>query len=101
VNPTRPLASDYFLRVHALFRPPRLPVTVDVIATATTVRRKRWIWSFYAQRGVVVHPFLKQHTDFYDAGLMPRLARLLRERLEAVEAAPRAASRLRSGKGRD
>ncbi len=85
MNPTRPVSSDYFLRVHALYRPPRLPVAVDVFATASTVRRKRWIWSFYALRGVIVHPFLKEHSDFYNAALMPALARLLRRRLEAVE----------------
>ena len=89
-NPTRPLSSDYFLRVHALYRPPRLPIAVDVIATASTVRRKRWIWSFYALRGVIVHPFLKEHSDFYNAGLMPALAGLLHRRLEAVEAVRRA-----------
>ena len=85
-NPTRPLSSDYYLRVHALYRPPRLPIAVDVFATASTVRRKRWIWQFYARKGVLVHPFLKKHSDFYNADLMPALASLLRERLEAVEA---------------
>ena len=86
VNPTLVNHSDYYVKVQTLYRPPRLPVAVDVISTRSTRLQKEWIWRFYARRGVRWHPVLDRHDDFFNAALMPPLADLLRHRLREIEA---------------
>ena len=86
VNPTLLNHSDYYVKVQTLYRPPRLPVAVDVISTRSTRLQKEWVWRFYARRGVRWHPALDRHDDFFNAALMPPLADLLRQRLREIEA---------------
>ena len=86
VNPTLVNHSDYYVKVQTLYRPPRLPVAVDVISTRSTRLQKEWVWRFYALRGVRWHPVLDRHDDFFNAALMPPLADLLRQRLREIEA---------------
>ena len=86
VNPTLLNHSDYYVKVQTLYRPPRLPVAVDVISTRSTRLQKEWVWRFYARRGVRWHPVLDHHDDFFNAALMPPLADLLRQRLREIEA---------------
>ncbi|MDM7952422.1 MAG: amino acid adenylation domain-containing protein [Cyanobium sp. CZS 25K] len=86
VNPTLLNHSDYYVKVQTLYRPPRLPVAVDVLSTRSTWLQKQWLWRFYARRGVRWHPVLDRHDDFFNAALMPPLADLLRERLREIEA---------------
>jgi len=86
VNPTLVNHSDYYVKVQTLYRPPRLPVAVDVISIRSTRLQKEWVWRFYARRGVRWHPVLDRHDDFFNAALMPPLADLLRQRLREIEA---------------
>jgi thioesterase domain-containing protein len=81
VNPTLINHPDYYVKVQTLYRPPLLPVAVDVIATRSSRLEKEWVWRFYARRGMRWHPVLERHDDFYNASLMPLLADLLRDRL--------------------
>ena len=86
VNPTLLNHSDYYVKVQTLYRPPRLPVVVDVLSTRSTRLQKEWVWRFYARRGVRWHPVLDCHDDFFNAARMPPLADLLTVRLREIEA---------------
>jgi hypothetical protein len=74
------------VKVQTLYRPPRLPVVVDVLSTRSTRLQKEWVWRFYARRGVRWHPVLDCHDDFFNAARMPPLADLLTVRLREIEA---------------
>jgi hypothetical protein len=79
-RPTQPLGGDYFLQIHTYYRPPRLPVRVDIFSTPAAENNQRKLWNFYASGNAYLHPALLDHKDYYNADFMPVFA----ERLEAL-----------------
>jgi amino acid adenylation domain-containing protein len=70
------------------YRPPRLPLAVDLFAPPAHHPQLQRLWSFYAQGGVRVHPLFRDHDDFYRPALMPELAQALEQAIAPLERDP-------------
>jgi len=55
-RPTQPLRGDYSLQLHTYYRPPRLPLLVDVFASRRQRRQHEELWNVYAMGRAVLHP---------------------------------------------
>jgi amino acid adenylation domain-containing protein len=84
-RPTQPLRGDYFLQLHTYYRPPRLPVRVDIFSARSVESSLRRLWNFYSMGHASVHPFLVDHDDYYIADLMPAFADRLQALMEEAE----------------
>jgi len=84
-RPTQPLRGDYFLQLHTYYRPPRLPVRVDIFATRSAENELRKLWNFYSTGKARVHPDLVDHNDYYDSDFMPAFADRLETLIDEVE----------------
>ena len=87
-RPTQPLRGDYFIQLHTYYRPPRLPIRVDLFSTMSARRRNESLWNFYTRGRVHIHPCLEEHTDFFDASRMPAFSEELRAVLGEIEGHP-------------
>jgi thioesterase domain-containing protein len=67
------------------FRPPRLPVAVDVFGPRRTLKLLQMTWRHYALEGVRSHPMLDTHHDFLRPEKGPQLAAALERALAHVE----------------
>jgi amino acid adenylation domain-containing protein len=79
-RPTQPIRGDYFLQLHTYYRPPRLPVRVDIFSARSAENNLRRLWNFYSKGKACVHPILCDHNDYYIADFMPAFA----DQLEAL-----------------
>jgi len=89
-RPTQPLRGDYFLQLHTYYRPPRLPLRVDVFASRGQLQQHEKLWNFYARGRAMLHPCLEDHEDYYNADLMPEFAVLLETIIAEIEAGAKA-----------
>jgi thioesterase domain-containing protein len=67
------------------YRPPRLPLTVDLFARPARSGFRKHIWRFYAVGGVRVHLMFDEHLDFTRLELMPALAVEIEKALARAE----------------
>jgi thioesterase domain-containing protein len=70
------------------YRPPRLPLVVDLFGPADHLPQLRILWRFYGRGGVRLHPLFQGHFDFMRAELMPELAAALEDALKLAESDP-------------
>ncbi|MEB3362032.1 MAG: amino acid adenylation domain-containing protein, partial [Synechococcaceae cyanobacterium] len=83
---TTGLDSDAYIRwIRKDYRPPRLPLTVDLFATPTSRHYLQRLWSFYAMAGVRSHLLFTNHLDFMGVEGMPDLAAALETAMEPLE----------------
>ena len=74
------LADDPFMALLRDYRPPRLPIVVDVFGPERSMKRLRLAWRYYAAEGVRCHPMFDEHTDM----VRPDLVRPLAAEVESV-----------------
>jgi len=67
------------------YRPPRLPVAVDLFGVPSRLGFLRPLWRFYARAGVRTHPMFDEHTDFLRPESAGALAAALESALEKIE----------------
>jgi amino acid adenylation domain-containing protein len=80
------IQGSYFAHLSSLYRPQRLPLSVHVFTTHSSNELVQRLWSFYALKGVSMHPLYDGHHDYYKlTQLTPVLANLLREILSDIE----------------
>ncbi len=87
-GPSAPLEetfSDDFLKLHADYRPPRLPIRVDIFGTVATQPYLQKLWRFYARRGVTEHPMFEHHMDFIAPDRAKELAAEIQRILAEVD----------------
>ena len=84
-RPTQPLRGDYFLQLHTYYRPPRLPIRVDIFGTRSAENDLRKLWNFYSTGKAYVHPNLQDHNDYYSADFMPAFADRLETLIDEIE----------------
>jgi len=84
-RPTQPLRGDYFLQLHTYYRPPRLPIRVDIFATRSAENDLQKLWNFYSTNNAYVHPDLLDHNDYYNADFMPAFADRLETLIDEIE----------------
>jgi hypothetical protein len=84
-RPTQPLRGDYFLQLHTYYRPPRLPIRVDIFATRSAENDLQKLWDFYSTSNAYVHPDLLDHNDYYNADFMPAFADRLETLIDEIE----------------
>lgn len=77
--------DDDFLNLHADYRPPRLPLRVDVFGTAASLRHLRRLWRFYARGGVIEHVLFERHVDYIAPERASELAAEVRRTLADLE----------------
>ena len=80
-----PPPDPYVQLLYDGYRPPRLPLQVDLFATPRQLTRIHALWSFYAQGGVHDWPLFENHFDFIKPELTPQLAQALETALQRVE----------------
>ncbi|MEB3171741.1 MAG: AMP-binding protein [Synechococcaceae cyanobacterium] len=79
--------GDPFVRLlEEGYRPPRLPLRVDLFTPPAQIPVQRRLWRFYARAGVRLHPLFKDHFDFLKPERMPQLAAALEGALADIEA---------------
>lgn len=74
--------GDYYAWLHSAYRPPRLPIKVQLFTTPQNSNRLERLWRFYAMGGVTTHTMFEHHLDFSRPSHMPELAGYLRQVLE-------------------
>lgn len=84
-QPTQPLRGDYFLQLHTYYRPPRLPVRVDIFSARSAENNRRRLWNFYSRGNAYVHPVLLDHNDYYNADFMPAFADRLEDLMDEAD----------------
>lgn len=77
--------DDDFLNLHADYRPPRLPLRVDVFGTAASLHHLRRLWRFYARGGVMEHVLFERHVDYIAPERSSELAAEVRRTLADLE----------------
>jgi hypothetical protein len=77
--------DDPFLALHRSYRPPRLPLVVDLFVPASRLALLSELWSFYGRQGVRLHPLFDDHVDFIQTDNMAALARALEDALATIE----------------
>jgi len=70
------------------YRPPRLPLAVDLFAPPGHLALLRRLWCFYGRGGVRCHPIFREHLDFRQPERMPQLAEALEAALRRAEGRP-------------
>jgi 3-oxoacyl-(acyl-carrier-protein) synthase/thioesterase domain-containing protein/acyl carrier protein len=80
-----PSPDPYVQLLYDGYRPPRLPLRVDLFATHTQLPKVHALWSFYAQGGVRAWPLFDDHHDFLKPELAPQLAQALETALQRAE----------------
>lgn len=80
-----PPPDPYVQLLYDGYRPPRLPLRVDLFATPRQLPKVHALWSFYAQGGVRDWPLFDSHSDFIKPELAPQLAQALEIALQRVE----------------
>lgn len=81
-----PTAMDpYLVLLIEQYRPPQLPITIDVFAPPGNLPALQRLWSFYGLEGVHLHPLFQAHNDFIDPDRMEALAMTLEHVLDQVE----------------
>lgn len=80
-----PYADPYVKLARQTYRPPRLPVVVDLFGPPRSMRLQRMTWQYYARGGVRSHPMLETHEDFLRADVGPQLAFAVESALAAIE----------------
>lgn len=81
-----PLPAEPFVQLlFDGYRPPRLPLGVDLFAPQRQLLKVHALWSFYAQGGVHDWPLFDAHFDFFKPELSPQLAQALETALQRVE----------------
>lgn len=78
--------DDPWVNLARRFRPPRLPVTVDLFSPNWSMSLLEETWRDYALRGIRSHVMFDSHNDFQRAENAPALARALESALAAAEA---------------
>ncbi|MEB3167143.1 MAG: alpha/beta fold hydrolase, partial [Synechococcaceae cyanobacterium] len=78
-------SDPYITWLQKDYRPPRLPLTVELFATPASLPLLQKLWSFYALAGVRPHLLFADHLDFMGAEQMPELAATLEAVLEPLE----------------
>jgi thioesterase domain-containing protein len=89
IAPTLP--DPYVQLLYDGYRPPRLPLRVDLFATPSQLPKVLGLWSFYAQGGVTAWPLFERHPDFIKPELASQLAEALEtafQRVEGTQPAP-------------
>jgi len=84
-QPTQPIRGDYFLQLHTYYRPPRLPVRVDIFSVRSAENNRRRLWNFYSRGNAYVHPVLLDHNDYYNADFMPAFADRLEDLMDEAD----------------
>jgi hypothetical protein len=74
------LANEYYVQIHAAYRPPRLPIEAHLFCPPGNADNGLKLWRFYARHGVILHPLFQDHIDFFQ----PENAPLLAKHLEAI-----------------
>jgi amino acid adenylation domain-containing protein len=83
---TRADDDPYVALIRRSFRPPRLPITVDLFGPASTMPLLRATWRRYALGGLRCHPMLDTHQDFVRPDQGRPIARALESAMVAIEA---------------
>jgi len=83
--------ADFYIEIHRGYRPPRLPVEVDVFVRPARKAVLERLWRFYARGGARLHPIFEEHADFIRPELMPKLAVEIEEVLARSETTSRPA----------
>jgi amino acid adenylation domain-containing protein len=84
-QPTQPIRGDYFLQLHTYYRPPRLPVRVDIFSAHSAEKNLRRLWNFYSRGKAYVHPVLLDHNDYYNADFIPAFTDCLEALIDEAE----------------
>ena len=69
------------------YRPPRLPLVVDLFSPQGHLQLSRKLWSFYALGGVRSWPLFAHHSDFEKPELVEQLATAVENALISMESA--------------
>jgi thioesterase domain-containing protein len=77
--------SDVYVVLLRGYRPPRLPVAVDLFGPPSRLGFLRPLWRFYARAGVRTHPMFEEHTDFLQPQSAGALAAALESALDEIE----------------
>jgi len=85
--PCEPYPDPYLQLLFTGYRPPRLPIAVDLFAPQRQMRKVHAIWTFYARGGVHDWPLFDDHFDFIKPELAPQLAQALETALQRAEGA--------------
>jgi aspartate racemase len=80
-----PPPDPYVQLLYDGYRPPRLPLRVDLFATPKQLPKVHALWSFYAQGGVCDWPLFDDHFDFIKPELASQLAQALETALQRAE----------------
>ncbi|MEB3200675.1 MAG: amino acid adenylation domain-containing protein, partial [Synechococcaceae cyanobacterium] len=81
-----PPSQDPYVRlVREGYRPPRLPLAVDLFAPREHISTLRQLWRFYGRDGVRLHPMFSDHEDFISPPRIPALAEALEQALARAE----------------
>jgi len=80
-----PPPDPYVQLLYDGYRPPRLPLRVDLFATPKQLPKVHALWSFYAQGGVRDWPLFDDHFDFIKPELASQLAQALETALQRAE----------------
>jgi len=86
VNILEGIQGSYFAHLSSMYRPQRLPLSVHVFTTHSSIKHLQRLWNFYALKGASMYPLFNDHHDYYKSTeLTPVLANLLREILCDIE----------------
>jgi len=77
--------ADFYVVLHRAYRPPRLPVEIDVFVRPARTALVTRLWRFYARGGAHIYPMFEEHNDFTRPELMPVLAVELEKALARSE----------------
>lgn len=79
--------EDMYVLLTQRFRPPRLPVAVDLFGPGWSMELLRLTWQPYALNGIRSHVMLGSHLDFLQPEHAPAVARALESALALIETA--------------
>lgn len=83
--PSLAFGDPYVQHLIGGYRPPRLPLVVDLFAPQGRLPPLSRLWRFYSLGGVRCRPLFADHHDFYKPELIPQLAEALEAALHQAE----------------
>ena len=83
-DPSNPESDVYVILLRG-YRPPRLPVAVDLFGVTSRLGFLRPLWRFYARAGVRTHPMFEEHEDFLQPESAGALAAALESAIDEIE----------------
>jgi thioesterase domain-containing protein len=83
-----PQILDAFVQLLTSYKPPRLPVKIELFAPKQNVTELMRVWEFYAKGGVHCSILFEDHHDYYNPDCAAALALALEEKLQQSDDGP-------------